>query len=44
VGLGWSVEPDGSRRFSIDDYLEERAVQIEWAGISVVNWHRPLSR
>ncbi len=44
VGLGWSVEPDGSRRFSIDDYLEERAVRTSWAGISIVNWHRPLSR
>jgi SAM-dependent methyltransferase len=44
VGLGWSVEPDGSRRFAIDDYLEERPVQTEWAGISVTNWHRPLGR
>lgn len=44
VGLGWSMEPDGSRRFSIDHYLEERAVQTEWAGIAVINWHRPLNR
>lgn len=44
VGLGWSHEPDGSRRFSIDHYLEERAVRTEWAGISIVNWHRPLGR
>lgn len=44
VGLGWSHEPDGTRRFSIDNYLEERPVLTEWAGISVVNWHRPLGR
>jgi SAM-dependent methyltransferase len=44
IGPGWSIEPDGSRRFSIDHYLDERPVRAEWAGISVVNWHRPLSR
>lgn len=40
--IGWSHEPDGSRRFSIDRYLEERPTWVEWHGIRVQNWHRPL--
>ncbi len=44
VGLGWRNERDGARRFSFDHYLDERAVRAEWAGISIVNWHRPLGR
>lgn len=39
---GWTHEPDGSRRFYIDDYLDERAVTVAWKGIRIVNWHRPL--
>lgn len=35
---------DGTRRFVIDDYLEERATWVEWRGIRIRNWHRPLSR
>lgn len=42
VGLGWSREPDGSRRFSIDDYLEPRPVLTAWRGVRIVNWHRPM--
>ena len=42
VPLGWTHEPDGTRRFCIDHYLEERPVQTEWRGISIINWHRPL--
>lgn len=43
VGQGWSREPDGSRRFSIDHYLETRSTWISWNGIHIQNWHRPLS-
>lgn len=43
VGQGWSREPDGSRRFSIDYYLETRATWIAWNGIRIRNWHRPMS-
>ena len=42
VPLGWTREPDGSRRFCIDHYLEERTVETAWRGIRVKNWHRPL--
>lgn len=40
---GWTHEPDGSRRFCIDRYFEERPVEAEWRGIRVRNWHRPMS-
>jgi SAM-dependent methyltransferase len=39
---GWTKEPDGSRRFCIDHYLEERTTWISWQGIRVRNFHRPL--
>jgi SAM-dependent methyltransferase len=39
---GWTREPDGSRRFCIDHYMEERARWVQWNGIRVQNWHRPL--
>jgi SAM-dependent methyltransferase len=39
---GWTREPDGTRRFCIDDYLEERPVWVQWRGIRIQNWHRPL--
>jgi SAM-dependent methyltransferase len=29
--------------FPIDHYMEERAAWVEWRGIRVRNWHRPLS-
>ena len=42
---GWIAAPDGTRlHFAVDRYLEERAIQVEWEGIRIVNWHRPLSR
>lgn len=41
-GLGSSWTPDGSYRFSLDGYLEERPQWVEWSGIRIVNWHRPL--
>lgn len=42
VPLGWTREPDGSRRFCIDHYLQERIVQTAWRGVDVHNWHRPM--
>ncbi|MCW5944073.1 MAG: methyltransferase domain-containing protein [Fimbriimonadaceae bacterium] len=32
-----------NRTFTMDRYLEERWEQARWAGIDVMNWHRPLS-
>lgn len=29
--------------YSVDDYMVERPVRQAWAGIDVVNWHRPFS-
>lgn len=40
---GWTHEPDGSRRFSIDHYFVERPDWVAWRGIRIRNWHRPLS-
>jgi SAM-dependent methyltransferase len=42
VPLGWTREPDGSRRFCIDHYLAVRETWVEWRGIRIRNWHRPL--
>jgi SAM-dependent methyltransferase len=43
--VGWTKAADGSRlHFALDRYLEERAIEVEWEGIRIVNWHRPLSR
>jgi SAM-dependent methyltransferase len=39
---GWTREPDGSRRFCIDRYLEIRSIHVAWRGIAIVNYHRPL--
>jgi SAM-dependent methyltransferase len=39
----WTTDADGRRRFSIDHYLDERAVWVSWRGIRVQNWHRPLA-
>jgi SAM-dependent methyltransferase len=41
--LGRQLGPDGERRFCFDHYLEERAAWVEWRGIRIQNWHRPLS-
>lgn len=31
------------RHYAIDDYMVERTVRQRWAGIDVLNWHRPFS-
>lgn len=39
----WVHDADGHRlHFPVDQYLEERAMWIEWRGIRIVNHHRPL--
>jgi SAM-dependent methyltransferase len=40
---GWVRDADGNPRFFIDHYMEERADWVQWQGIRVHNWHRPLS-
>jgi SAM-dependent methyltransferase len=42
IADGWTREPDGSRRFCIDQYMDEQSKWSEWRGIRVQNWHRPL--
>jgi SAM-dependent methyltransferase len=45
VETGCTAAADGTPvHFVVDRYLEERAIQVEWEGIRIVNWHRPLSR
>lgn len=29
--------------YAIDNYMEERPIRQRWAGIDVLNWHRPFS-
>jgi len=41
--LGWSRLVDGRHAFAMDHYLGERSGWVEWRGIRIVNWHRPLS-
>ena len=40
---GWVREDGGKLRYSIDHYLDERAIWVAWRGIRIQNWHRPLS-
>ncbi len=40
---GWVSDDAGKMRFDLDHYAEERAIQCEWQGICIVNYHRPLS-
>lgn len=30
--------------YAVDDYMRERPVRLQWAGIDIVNYHRPFSR
>lgn len=41
--LGWSDLADGRRAYAFDDYLDEKAEEVAWQGIRILNWHRPLS-
>ncbi len=40
---GWVKDDSGEYlHFPVDNYLEEFPLWLEWSGIRVVNWHRPL--
>lgn len=40
---GWIRDEAGNRLYHpIDRYAEERPIVLEWAGMRIVNWHRPL--
>ncbi len=44
AGIGWVKDDNGQLMYwPIDRYLDEFSMQSEWAGISIINWHRPLS-
>lgn len=44
VETGWSRNDKGERlAYQIDRYLEVRSAWIEWRGIRILNYHRPLS-
>lgn len=41
---GWLRDEQGNRLYHrVDRYAEEWAQVYEWAGMKIVNWHRPLS-
>jgi SAM-dependent methyltransferase len=40
----WLKDQNGQAiGYVVDRYLEERPIRQQWAGIDIVNWHRPLS-
>jgi SAM-dependent methyltransferase len=40
---GWVKDEDGQRlHFPVDRYLDEFSFELEWQGIRIRNWHRPL--
>ena len=43
-GRGWKRDGFGRYKyFKFDNYLEERANKVSFAGVHIENWHRPLS-
>jgi SAM-dependent methyltransferase len=41
---GWARDEQGRRlHHRVDRYAEERPITLEWRGLRIVNWHRPLS-
>lgn len=44
ASLGWARDEDGKRLYHrIDRYLDEWAAVLDFGGIRIRNWHRPLS-
>lgn len=42
--LFWARDDDGNKlHWTMDNYMTEHPERAEWAGLSIVNWHRPLS-
>ena len=43
VPTGWERDAAGQRLyFPVDNYMEERGEWVEWRGIRIINYHRPL--
>jgi SAM-dependent methyltransferase len=41
---GWIKDSDGrALHYPVDRYLEEFSEWVEWSGIRIENWHRPLA-
>jgi SAM-dependent methyltransferase len=41
---GWVKDTDGEHLYyAVDNYLREAPIWLEWTGIRVENWHRPLA-
>jgi SAM-dependent methyltransferase len=41
---GWVKDAEDRRlHFPVDRYLDEFSFRLEWAGIRIENWHRPLA-
>lgn len=44
ASAGWQRDADGRRlHHAVDRYADEFPQVYEWAGMRIVNWHRPLS-
>jgi len=44
TGHGWVHDAAGKKSyFPIDYYIDERAMEVAWRDIKVINYHRPLS-
>jgi SAM-dependent methyltransferase len=41
--IGWIKGDDDCEHHPLGNYLEEKAEWVEWDGVRVRNWHRPLS-
>ena len=41
--IGWVKGEDGQAYHPLGTYLEEKADWVEWDGLKIRNWHRPLS-
>ena len=42
--LYWARDEEGHKlHWTMDNYMVSRTVSAAWAGMSIVNWHRPLS-
>ena len=42
---GWVTDSLGRRlHYPIDHYLDDRAMWLEWRGIRILNYHRPMRR
>jgi ubiquinone/menaquinone biosynthesis C-methylase UbiE len=41
--IAWYRDESGNKlHVAVVDYYEERAMHLEWKGIGILNWHRPM--